>query len=40
VAPLAGVAGDLRKSADCRHVIDAARERFGSLDILVTNAGL
>jgi NAD(P)-dependent dehydrogenase (short-subunit alcohol dehydrogenase family) len=35
-----GVAGDLRKSEDCRGAIEAARQRFGGLDILVNNAGL
>jgi 3-oxoacyl-[acyl-carrier protein] reductase len=37
---VAGVAGDLRKSEDCRRAIDAACQRFGGLDILVNNAGL
>jgi NAD(P)-dependent dehydrogenase (short-subunit alcohol dehydrogenase family) len=37
---LAGAAGDLRNSEDCRRAIDAAVRRFGGLDILVNNAGL
>jgi NAD(P)-dependent dehydrogenase (short-subunit alcohol dehydrogenase family) len=33
------VAGDLREEAMVRGVIDAHRERFGRLDVLVNNAG-
>ena len=31
--------GDLTHSADCEHVVAAARETFGKVDILVHNAG-
>jgi len=37
---LTGVAADIRKAPDCRRAIDAAHARFGSLDILVNDAGL
>jgi len=32
-------AADMAREADCRHVIAAARGKFGRLDILVNNAG-
>ena len=37
---LTGIAGDIRKAQDCRRAIDAAREQFGGVDVLVNNAGL
>jgi 3-oxoacyl-[acyl-carrier protein] reductase len=33
------VGGDLRSSAKCREVVDAAADHFGGLDILINNAG-
>jgi 3-oxoacyl-[acyl-carrier protein] reductase len=33
------VGGDLRSSAKCREVVDAAARHFGGLDVLVNNAG-
>jgi 3-hydroxybutyrate dehydrogenase len=30
---------DVSKEADCRRIVDAARERFGPISILVNNAG-
>jgi 3-oxoacyl-[acyl-carrier protein] reductase len=37
--PVLGVAADVAHPADVARVVQAARERFGRLDILVTNAG-
>ena len=34
------VAGDVVSLEDVRAVVDAARERFGSIDVLVANAGI
>ncbi len=34
------IAGDLRDVAVCQQVVDAAREAFGGLDLLVNNAGV
>ncbi len=34
------VAGDVRRVADCRRIVDAAVERFGRLDVLVHCAGV
>jgi NAD(P)-dependent dehydrogenase (short-subunit alcohol dehydrogenase family) len=31
--------GDLAREADCRRIVDAAREKFGPISILVNNAG-
>lgn len=33
------VQGDLRHSADCERVVKAAGNRFGSIDVLINNAG-
>ena len=33
-------AGDVTKSDDCRRIAEAARERYGGLDILVNNVGI
>jgi NAD(P)-dependent dehydrogenase (short-subunit alcohol dehydrogenase family) len=33
-------AGDLRREADARHMVDAAVSRFGGLDILINNAAV
>jgi NAD(P)-dependent dehydrogenase (short-subunit alcohol dehydrogenase family) len=30
---------DLTREVDCRHIVAAAREKFGTIDILVNNAG-
>ena len=38
-APVLGVTGDVSSSSDVSSVVDAALERFGRVDILVTNAG-
>lgn len=35
-----GVAGDVTKADDAQKIVDAAAEKFGSLDILINNAGL
>lgn len=35
-----GVAGDVTKAEDAQKIVDAAVEKFGSLDILINNAGL
>jgi len=37
---LKGVAGNLRQSEDCHRIVDTALSQFGSLDILINNAGL
>ncbi len=37
---LKGVIADIRQSADCRRVVEAAHAQFGGLDILINNAGL
>ncbi|HEX9623515.1 MAG TPA: SDR family NAD(P)-dependent oxidoreductase, partial [Streptosporangiaceae bacterium] len=34
-----GVAADVRRPADVRHLVSAAVERYGRVDILVNNAG-
>ena len=33
------VTADLAQEADCAHIVSAARERFGPIDILVNNGG-
>ena len=35
-----GAAADVRRYEDCRSAVASAAERFGGLDILVTNAGI
>jgi NAD(P)-dependent dehydrogenase (short-subunit alcohol dehydrogenase family) len=35
-----GIAGDISKSADVQQAVDAAVQEFGTLDILVANAGI
>jgi 3-oxoacyl-[acyl-carrier protein] reductase len=35
-----GVAADQSKREDCDRLVDAAQERFGRIDVLVTNAGI
>jgi 3-oxoacyl-[acyl-carrier protein] reductase len=37
---VAGVTGDVGKREDAERVVEAARERFGRLDVLVNNAGI
>jgi 3-oxoacyl-[acyl-carrier protein] reductase len=37
---LLAVRCDVRSSADCRQLVQAAVERFGGLDVLVNNAGI
>lgn len=39
-AEAVGVAGDVTERADVQRLVDAATERFGSLNILVNNAGV
>lgn len=39
-ASFAGVVGDVRSAADNQRAVDLAVERFGTLDVLVANAGL
>jgi 3-oxoacyl-[acyl-carrier protein] reductase len=39
-AAAAGVAGDVSRREDAERVVEAARERFGRLDVLVNNAGI
>lgn len=38
-ATILPVVADLRKARDIRNLVDAARRRFGRIDVLVTNAG-
>lgn len=33
------IQGDLRRTAECERVVNAAGERFGGLDVLINNAG-
>jgi len=35
-----GVAGNVADRADAQHIVDAAVDRFGRLDILINNAGI
>jgi len=35
-----GVTADIRRSEDCRRIVETALSRFGGLDILINNAGL
>ena len=37
--PVLGIAADVANSADVARVVQAAQERFGRIDVLVTNAG-
>lgn len=37
---LGGVTANIRRAEDCRRIVEVALERFGSLDILINNAGL
>ena len=39
-APALGVAADQSKRDDCDRLVDAAKERFGRIDVLVNNAGI
>ena len=39
-AAVAGVTGDVSRREDAERVVEAARERFGRLDVLVNNAGI
>ena len=39
-AAIAGVPGDVSRREDAEHVVDAARDRFGRVDVLVNNAGI
>ncbi|MCI0548268.1 MAG: 3-oxoacyl-[acyl-carrier-protein] reductase [Candidatus Rokubacteria bacterium] len=39
-AAVLAVAGDVRRREDVERFVDAARERFGQLDVLVNNAGV
>ena len=39
-APALGVAADQSKREDCDRLVDAAKERFGRIDVLVNNAGI
>jgi 3-oxoacyl-[acyl-carrier protein] reductase len=39
-AAVLAVAGDVRRREDVERFVDAARERFGRLDVLVNNAGV
>jgi 3-oxoacyl-[acyl-carrier protein] reductase len=39
-AAAVGVAADQSKREDCERLVDAAKERFGRIDVLVNNAGI
>jgi 3-oxoacyl-[acyl-carrier protein] reductase len=39
-ASVLGVAADAAKREDCERLVDAARERFGRVDVVVNNAGI
>jgi len=39
-ASVLGVAADQSKREDCDRLVDAAKERFGRIDVLVNNAGI
>jgi 3-oxoacyl-[acyl-carrier protein] reductase len=39
-AAAVGVAADQAKREDCERLVDAAKERFGRVDVLVNNAGI
>ena len=39
-ASVVGVAADQSKREDCDRLVDAAKERFGRIDVLVNNAGI
>ena len=39
-APALGVSADQSKREDCDRLVDAAKERFGRIDVLVNNAGI
>src|ERR1700730_7494717 len=37
---VAGVVGDVSKAADCKRAVDTAIERYGTLQLLFSNAGV
>ncbi|HEX9420788.1 MAG TPA: SDR family NAD(P)-dependent oxidoreductase, partial [Methylomirabilota bacterium] len=39
-AAAVGLAADQSKREDCDRLVDAAKERFGRIDVLVNNAGI
>jgi 3-oxoacyl-[acyl-carrier protein] reductase len=39
-APVVGIPGDVSRREDVDRLVDAARERFGRIDVVVNNAGI